>query len=388
MSTHHTWRFFRAGGFDQVRLETGSDLVALDQLDQKLWVALACPTTGLEFDSRTLALIDTDKDSRIRAPEIIAATKWATSCLKNPDDLLKSSSALSLAAINDQHPEGKQVLASAKQILVNLGKADATTISLEDTSDTAKIFIQTHFNGDGIIPAESASDDPTKAIINDIINCLGSEIDRSGKPGVSQPKVDFFFAESQAYSDWWKKSEGDAAVLPLGDKTAGAAAALAAVKAKVHDYFTRCRLAVFDPRAINALNREEKEYLVFASKDLTISSAEIAGFPLASVAPAKPLPLNDSLNPAWAEAMAKFRTEVVKPLINDGDVLTEADWGKIIARLAPYDTWLAAKAGAAVEKLGLERIRAILKSGKDTITALIAKDKALEPEANAIATVE
>ena len=67
------WRFFRAGGFDQVKLETGSDLMALDQLDLKLWVALACPTTGLEFDKATLALIDTDKDGRVRAPEVIAA---------------------------------------------------------------------------------------------------------------------------------------------------------------------------------------------------------------------------------------------------------------------------------------------------------------------------
>jgi hypothetical protein len=46
----HVWRFFRAGGFDQVKLDTGADLMHLDQLDQKLWVALACPITGLEFD--------------------------------------------------------------------------------------------------------------------------------------------------------------------------------------------------------------------------------------------------------------------------------------------------------------------------------------------------
>ncbi len=56
------WRFFRAGGFDQVKLETGADLLALDQLDYKLWVALACPTSGLEMDKATLDLIDTDKD--------------------------------------------------------------------------------------------------------------------------------------------------------------------------------------------------------------------------------------------------------------------------------------------------------------------------------------
>jgi len=78
----HTWKFFRAGGFEQVELESGADLACLDQLDQKLWVALACPTRGLEFDNRTLDLIDTDKDGRIRAPEVIAAAKWAAGLLK------------------------------------------------------------------------------------------------------------------------------------------------------------------------------------------------------------------------------------------------------------------------------------------------------------------
>jgi hypothetical protein len=38
-----TGSFFRAGGCDQVRLESGADVLALDQLDQKLWVALASP---------------------------------------------------------------------------------------------------------------------------------------------------------------------------------------------------------------------------------------------------------------------------------------------------------------------------------------------------------
>ena len=68
--------------------------MALDQLDLKLWVALACPTSGLEFDKATLALIDTDKDGRVRAPELIAAVKWAGGLLKNPDDLLKGSPTL------------------------------------------------------------------------------------------------------------------------------------------------------------------------------------------------------------------------------------------------------------------------------------------------------
>ncbi|MCX6894103.1 MAG: hypothetical protein NTZ16_01045 [Verrucomicrobia bacterium] len=389
MPTNHTWKFFRAGGFDQVKLETGADLANLDQLDQKLWVALACPASGLEFDTKTLTLIDTDKDGRVRAPEIIAAAKWATSLLKNPDDLTQGSASLPLAAINDATPEGKQILASARQTLANLGKPDATSISLEDTADTAKIFAATHFNGDGIIPADAASDDATKAVIADIIACCGIETDRSGKPGISQAKADQFFADATAYSDWWKKAEGDANILPLGEATAAAAAAVRAVKAKVDDFFSRCRLAAFDPRALAALNRQETEYLALAAKDLSITAAEVAGFPLAQIAAGKSLPLTTGVNPAWAAALATLQTAAVKPLLGDKAAITESDWTALCAKLGAFECWSAGKVGASVEKLGLKRVREILAGkSKETITALIAKDKALEPEANAIAAVE
>jgi hypothetical protein len=81
----HRWRFFRAGGFDQALLETGADLAALEMLDQKLWVALSCPVPGIEFDRRTLEFVDTDADGHIRAPEILAAVKWASTVLSDPD---------------------------------------------------------------------------------------------------------------------------------------------------------------------------------------------------------------------------------------------------------------------------------------------------------------
>ncbi len=360
MASNHTWNFFRAGGFDQVRLDTGADLMALDELDQKLWVALACPTTGLEFDAKTLALIDTDKDGRIRAPELIAAVKWAGLCLKNPDDLVKGSSELPLSAIHETTAEGKQLLASARQILANLGKKEAKVITLEDTGDTAKIFAQTQFNGDGILPADSAEDENTQAAIRDLIECLGSETDHSGKPGVTQEKVDRFFVEAQAYSDWWKQAESDAAILPLGASTEAAAVTFMTLKAKVDDYFTRCRLAAFDPRAANPLNPEEKDYLLFAAKDLRADSTGIALFPLAQVAAGKPLPLKEGLNPSWADAMAKFEMEIVRPFFPDKTFITESDWAAVTAKFAPHEAWIAAKGGAIVEKLGLKRVREIL----------------------------
>ena len=41
----------------------------------------------LEFDKTTLTMMDTDKDGRVRAPELLEAVKWAGGLLNNPDDL-------------------------------------------------------------------------------------------------------------------------------------------------------------------------------------------------------------------------------------------------------------------------------------------------------------
>jgi hypothetical protein len=386
----YPWRFFRAGGFDQVKLETGADLMNLDKLDQKLWVALACPTTGLEFDPKTLALIDTDKDGRIRASELIAAVKWAGSMLKNPDELVKGGDSLPFASINDATAEGKQILSSAKQITVNLGNKDAQAVSLADASDANKIFTNTTFNGDGVIIAESAADEASKTVINEIAACFGTVADRSGKPGIDQTKADAFFAECAALDAWTKKADADAAnILPAGPGTAAASAAVKAIKSKVDDYFGRCRLAAYDPRAITALNRKEEEYLAIAAQDLSITAAEIANFPLTQVAAGKPLPLKGVINPAHAAAILALHANAIKPLLGERTELTEADWLALQAKLEAFENWNASKAGGAVEKLGIPRIREILGSkAQESINALVAQDKALEPESTGISNVE
>lgn len=374
MSGSHHWRFFRAGGFNQVVLGSGADLANLDQLDQKLWVALACPTSGVEFDKTTLALIDTDKDARIRAPELIAAVKWTAGLLKNPDDMLKGSPTLRPSAINDANPEGKLIADFARKVLAKDGDAEVT---VEEAANAAATYAAKPFNGDGIITADSAGDDATKAVIADIITCLGADTDSSGKPGISQAKADRFFTDAAAYSEWWKKAESDSSVLPLGLNTEAAAGAVKAVKAKVEDYFARGRIAAFDPRSLSAMNRDEKEYAALGTKDLSSAQADIAGLPLAQVGATTPLPLTQGINPAWAGAIAALQTNAITPLLGAKTVLTEADWNALVGKLAAFEAWNAIKTGASVEKIGLKRTREILGSkARETLASLIAKDKA------------
>jgi hypothetical protein len=387
----HRWTFFRAGGFDQVKLASGADLANLGALDQKLWVALACPTTGLEIDSRTLALIDADKDGRVRAPELIAAVTFACSNLKNPGDLFKGAPALPLAAINDALPEGRTLLASARRILADIGKADVTEISLDDVGDPARIFADTIFNGDGVITETAAEDDATRALIHQIGESILTVPDRSGKPGIDGPITDMFFAEARAYSTWHARGEESPAnVFPLGpERTAAAAAAIAAIRPKVDDYFGRCRLAAFDPRALPSINRDAEEYLPIAAQNLTISVEEIAGFPLALAAAERPVPLAGPVNPAHAAALRTLRDDAVAPLLGARAELTEGDWLVLVGKIAPYEAWLSVKEGQRVEKLGIARVREILASnGAEVLAHLLARDRALEAEATSIEQVE
>jgi hypothetical protein len=386
----YPWRFFRAGGFDQVRLETGADLIHLDELDQKLWVALACPTSGIEFDPKTAALIDTDKDGRIRAVELIAAVRWAGEALKNPDLLIGGRDVLALDAINDQSAHGKEILASARRILGNIGLADSPNITLAQAMDANRIFVAARFNGDGIVAPECADNAEVAGVITEIVACMGSLPDRSGKPGIDQDHADRFFAACAAFDTWMRLSETNAnQILPLGASTSAAAEAVKSVKRKVDDFFGRCRLAVYDPRSTTVLNRTEDAYLVALTGDVTIDVTAVAGFPLAQIGPGKPLPLKTGLNPAHEAAVAAFAAAAVRPLLGERDLLTEADWSALQNRLAPYEAWRAAKAGAEVEKLGAERVRTLLDPKvREAVNSLIAQDKAVEAEVANAGNVE
>ncbi len=389
MSGEHKWTFFRAGGFDQPRLTSGADLGALGELDQKLWLALACPTTGLEFDGRTLEFVDSDKDGRIRAPDIISAGSWTVGLLKNPDDLLEGHLELPLDAIREDVPEGKALLEAARTLLQSLGKPEATSITVEDATNAAKAFEQSLLNGDGVVPPEAAPEGPLRACVQDVIASVDGEKDLSGRTGITQKKLEAFFTDLQAYAAWLDQAKATPEILPLGEKTAVAAEALRAVKPKLDDYFARCRLAAFDARALQALNREEKEYLALAAKDLSITADEVAAFPLARIQASRPLPLTEGINPAWTTALERARTAVFEPLLGNKDVLTEAEWHQVRTRFDAYESWLTGKGGASVEKLGEARVRELLSgTAREDLLELVRRDEALKPVHQSIQSVE
>ena len=378
----HKWQFFMRGGVMQASIRTGADLLALPELDQKLWVALAMPTRDVAIDPATMDLLDPDKDSRVRVPDILDAVKWIGATWKNPEDVLKSSDQVALSAIKDP-----AIASAAKRILSDAGKADATSVTLADVLDAVKKFADTTLNGDGIVIAATAgADADTAKAIDDAVAAVGAATDRSGKPGIDQAKADAFFADVDAAAAWLGGSE---AASPLGAATAAAADALAAVKAKIDDYFARTALAAYDGRALVGLNGQDADFVALGAKALTAGADDIARLPLARIEPGKALPLTAGVNPAWADALTAFVDKAVKPVLGVRDSLTPADFAKVVEALAPYVTWRGAQPATGAAKLDVDRVKALASGdARKKIAALIVDDHALAGDYDAIASVE
>ena len=380
MTTPYRWTFYRSGGVDQVALSSGDDLRHLHELDPKLWIALSMPTRGVEIDHRTLDLLDTDKDGHIRHPEVLAAVAWICEVYKDPATLFAGGETIALDALRDG-----PVRSAARRLLGNLGTPDGKQVSLADTTASEQQFADTRFNGDGVIHAECA-EGALRDVILDVIATHGSLLDRSGKPGIDKPRADAFVAEATALAAWY--GHADAAVLPLGEATAAAADAVRAVRSKIDDYFTRCRLAAFDARAGAALNANDAELAALSSHELSAASAEVASLPIARIAANATLPLSTGVNPAWEARLTALAAAVV-PLLGARDALTESSWRDLLDRLAAYEAWLATRPPSRLDALSMERIRAICAgTPAQQLDGLFEQELAVKPEFDAVADIE
>ena len=384
MKENYNWKYASVGGSVRVKLESGADIANLGELDRKKWTVLSCPTTGLEFDEKTLKLLDADGDGRIHVDEVIAAAQWVTGILKNPDLLLKGQDFLKFSDFDTKNEEGAKLEKSARQILSNL-KVEADGISLAETSDNEKIFAETQFNGDGIITEASADDETLKETIKNIIATVGASKDRSGADGVNADQIEAFYTACADYSAWKAAEEK----VPFAENTEAALAACEALKEKIADWFMRCKLISFNDAVAGVVDVSVDKVGAISDGDLAAAADQIATYPLARPSADGKLPLNGGINPAWKGAFATLKALVLDAEFPKKDAITEEEWLGVLAKFDAYTAWKAAKKGAEVEALGIDVVNATLKADKKAaLIELIEKDKALEPEALSIEAVD
>lgn len=384
-------RFWKAGGMRQLRIHTGEDLRKISQLDHKLWVVLSCPTHGLEFDESTLRLIDADGDGRIRCQELIDAVDWTLKRLKNHESLALGKDSLPLDLIDSRHEDGSRLLQSARRILSNLGRPDANTVTLADALDQGSIFAAVKYNGDGIIPPEAAEEPEARKLIEDILATVGGETDRGGSKGVTSEGVEKFFKALNDFRNWKDAGETEKSrLMVLGEETAAAFGSVRVLENQIEEFFAKCRLASFEEGAQKAFNSPKGDFPSFDSDIIPKIEEFLKKSPLAKINSEGLLPLKDTVNPYFAATLEIFRKLAVAPLLGPATrEITEDDWQKIKAALGPYAKWLTGKTGEEVEKLGMDRIEALLTDNhRAALEEMIAEDRAIAAEIEAIEEVE
>ena len=282
----YDWKYSVVGGVTRVNIESGSDIAHLDELDQKLWTVLSCPVKGLEFDEKTLSMMDADKDGRIRVGEVVAAAQWLKKVLCDMDYLVEGNDSIEFSQVKKDTDEGNQVIESAKLILSQLG-LDKEGISLADVNEYMAIYEE---------------------------KC----------------KNEYTAANAEPFTP------------PYGEKSDDAEAAVAAIRAKVADFFMRCKLVQFDEEASPVLDVQVEKIATISANNLSDSVAEIATYPLARPVKEALLPLNGGINPAWQAAFATLKELVLDVDFPGKESISEAEWNTILAKVDAYTAWKAA----------------------------------------------
>lgn len=379
MHKQYEWQFFRAGEVDQVVIRTGQDIAHIGELDQKLWVALACPTRGIEFDSATLDLIDESKDGRIRPPELVAACEWAVARVRDPQVLADGGDVLQLNSINDATQEGALLLAEARRVLELAGLPDAQAITLAQVQERMASLQALRFNGDGVVNAATAEGDTALAgLIARIQELYGAVDGHDGVPGIDRAKAEAFWADLHSLQTWFAQAAELGCHLQPRALALAAAGAVNAVQAKVDDFFARTRLVEFDANARAPLNPTEEGYAALGAQVLSNASESLAALPLAAVTGERSLPLVQGVNPAWAAALQTLREQAVQPVFGETlTVLSEAQWEQLKTMLANCQQWLAACPATPLGAISEAEVQQLLSSGMQAaLTQLLDHDDA------------
>lgn len=352
------WKFFRSGGFDQVLLETDADLRHLDELDQKLWAVLACPTHGLELNADLMSLLDADKDGRIRVPEVLTLVSKLNLLLADSSLIFKRAETLSASAFNQKTPEGQSAYQSSLEILAALGYQETDPVGEADYMKAIETLKSGPVTGDGQLrsghPALTGLQ-PALSLLESVHQLPDGLVPFSLITGIQQR------AEEELA---FRKTAGkDAATRLFGSDFDQAYRTFLAVESKIDDYFNRVDLLVYQENWTDALNARAPET---DGMVLSTWTGSIEQLPLSQIKNERKLHLQDGINPAWKSRIQDFSLQVAGQVTGKKEKLTDEDWLKIKAVFHSYQTWLADKPQTGLESVPADAIEKALHAVKST----------------------
>ncbi len=353
----------RIGGVDHIILTRDEEWQKLGKLDEKLWMALSCPTKGLEFDADTLALLDTDGDGRIRAKEVKEAVAWLCERLEHPSILTQPKENVDPEDLRKDTEAGESLRRALGLVMSKNGEDKSA--NLKEIDQVIAEASSYPFNGDGVVPADSAPANPaapdtgTRAFILKGMAIAGAMQDASGKPGLDANLAGSLAEMLKKFRDW--RAALRKAKMPLGENTAEAWTLLTRLSPKLDEYFCLCRLASYAPDALTRINDEAIGQNIFnmaaqGNEDGFIQRDKLLDLPLAKITTSGILNLTDGINPAWIDEVSLFGALFGPMLENQGKSLSEENWKAIRNEFAEYADILQNKPEYALPPANAEAV--------------------------------
>ena len=385
--------FRKLGGKYQLLIAEPEDLRFIPGLDEAHWIATGAPSNSFTCDEIFLKHLDSDGNIRIRTDELKNALLWLFSVLTDISILSEKTPSLKLDYINTEKNAGRQIHSAAKRILSNIKAEDKTTISLEQTRNSQQILSSAKGNGDGVITPESLEDEKTIQLINNIMQTVGSADDASGQKGITAELLEKFMAEANAYIQWHdqgtlKKDEKKSPIMIRGEKTVTAYASITAVKSKLDEYFTYCKMLKIDEAIEKRFHPDEKTVNELDMNNPDSMAAYMSSAPLAKPNKELILNLDENINSAYTIAISAFTNNVL-PASGKLKQLSCKEWEAVKNEFANFAKWDTEKQGTIVESLGIDLLREYI-NGKLTkkLKPLFEEDLAVAEEIKQISSVE
>ena len=288
----YKWQFCSLGGVARVNITSGEDIAHLDELDQKLWTVLSCPVKGLELEERTLDLIDSDRDGKIRVEEVVDASQWLCKVLKDPNKILLGKDSVEFSEINTEAEDGAKLLEDAKQVRSIIG-GEGEVVSLPELME----FLA-HYDED--------RQEELKSLLEDM--------------------------KLESY--------------PYGENSDDAVAAVNAIRDKMADYYMRCRFLQFHDDCAAALDVSAEKVAEISGLNFATCNEEISKYPISRPIATCVMPVNEGVNPAWQAAFGKVKALVLDVDLPGKESVSEKEWNDIVAKI---DAYVAAKADKVKE---------------------------------------
>jgi len=371
--------FRRYGHSYHLKIETAEALAHAVQLDEAHWVANNAPLNTIYCDDTFLQLLDADNNGRITCREIKNAIRWLLSVLGDWKGITQRSRVLHLDAIATDTDQARQIYDAARKALTSLGRPGANEITLDQARQIKAQVSSTPVSVAGVVLPEATEDPEIRQFITDVIATVGGQPHPTGVQGIATAQLDKFIDNAAAYLNWHEQGciplgEEKTEIMPLGTETASTYTILTLLRAKLDQYFAQCEALAIDERFVQRMGWTEDELQSLDFDDPTVLEEVLKKAPLAKAKPNQALNFEAQINPYYAEALVKFRNNVIAPVLGKATkTLSAEQWQKIKAFFAAHTAWVMSKPGTAVESLGLDKLRKYLDAKfADAVRDLIA----------------